>query len=61
MGGPSASLIAEMFLQHTEHQHMAQLSTRHKIINYFRCVDDILKIFDPSHSNIQAILADFNL
>ena len=41
-------------------QHMAQLSAKHKIINYFRCVDDILIIFDPSHSNIQAIVADFN-
>ena len=39
---------------------MAQLSTKHKIINYFRYVDDILIIFDPNHSIIQAILADFN-
>ena len=39
---------------------MSQLSAKHKIINYFRYVDDILTIFDPNHSNIQAILADFN-
>ena len=39
---------------------MAQLSTKHKIINYFRYVEDILIIFDPNHSIIQAILADFN-
>ena len=59
MGAPSSSLRAEMFLQHTEHQHMAQLSTKHKIINYFYYVDDILIIFDPNNSSIQAILADF--
>ena len=52
-------LIAEIFLQHIEHQHIAQLSMKHKI-NFFRYVDDILKIFDPSHSSIQTILADFN-
>jgi hypothetical protein len=60
MGAPSSSLIAEIFLQHTEHQHMAQLSTEHKIINYFRYVDNILIILHSNHSSIQAILADFN-
>jgi len=40
---------------------MAQLSAKHKIINYFRYVDDILTLFDPNHSNIQAILADLIL
>jgi len=60
MGAPSSSLIAEMFLQHTEHLHMARLSTKHRIINYFQYVNDILIIFDPSQSSIQAILADFN-
>ena len=59
MGVPSSSLIAEIFLQYTEHQHMAQLSTKHRIINYF-CYVDILIRFDPNHSSIQAIPADFN-
>jgi cysteine synthase len=59
MGAPSSGLIAEIFLQHTKHLHMAQLSTKHKIINYFRYVNDILIISDPSQSSIQAILADF--
>jgi hypothetical protein len=30
------------------------------IINYFHYVDDILLIFDSNHTNIQAILTDFN-
>jgi len=60
MGAPSSGLIAEFFLQHIEHQHTARLSQKHKIINYFRYVDDILIIFHPNHSEIQSILADFN-
>jgi hypothetical protein len=59
MGAPSSGLIAEFFLQHTEHQHMARLSKK-QIINDFRYVDDILITFDPNHSDIQSILADFN-
>ena len=60
MGAPSSSLIAEIFLQHIENTHLAHLSKKHKIINYFRYVDDILIIFDPTHSGIQTILDDFN-
>ena len=60
MGAPSSSLIAVFFLQHIEHQHMARLSMTHKIITYFRCVDDILIIFYPNHSSIQTILAEFD-
>ena len=29
MGAPSSSLIAEFFLQHIEHQHLARLSQKH--------------------------------
>jgi len=60
MGAPSSGFTAEIFLQHIEHLHMARLSMKHKIINYFRYVDDILIIFDPNYSSIQAILDDFN-
>ena len=60
MGAPSSGLITELFLQHTENTHLARLSQKHKIINYFRYVDDILLIFDSNHTYIQAILMDFN-
>jgi len=60
MGTLSSGFIAEIFLQHIEHLHMARLSMKHEIINYFRYVEDILIIFDPTHSSIQAILDDFN-
>ena len=60
MGVPSSGLIAKLFLQHTENTHLARLSQKRKIINYFRYVDDILLIFDFNHTHIQAILMDFN-
>jgi hypothetical protein len=61
MSASSSSIIAEMFLQHTENSHLAHLTQKHKIINYFWCVDDIFLIFDPNYTNIQAILNDFNV
>jgi hypothetical protein len=36
------------------------LTHKHKIINYWRYVDDIPLIFDSNHTNIQEILDDFN-
>jgi len=60
MGAPSSGLIAEFFLQHTENTHLACLSHKHRIIDYFKYVDDILLISDPNYSDIQSILTDFN-
>ena len=57
MGAPSSALIAEFFLQRTENTHLPH---KHRIINYFRYVDDILLIFDSTHTDIQTILTDFN-
>ena len=60
MGAPSSGLIAELFLQHTENTHLAHLSYKHRIIDYFRYVDDNLLTFDPNHTDIQTILTDCN-
>ena len=60
MGAPSSSTLSEIFLQPTEHLHITHLTQKHKIINYFRYVDDILLIFDANHTIIQAILEYFN-
>jgi len=55
MGAPLTGIIAEIFLQHTEHAHLTCLTHKHRIMNYFRYAD-ILLIFDPNHTDIQAIL-----
>jgi hypothetical protein len=60
LGAPSSGLIAELFLQNMENVHLARLSHKHGIIDYFRYVDGILLIFDPELTDIQAILTDFN-
>jgi hypothetical protein len=60
IGAPSSSIIAEIFKQAIEHSHMPLLAQKHLLINYFRYVDDILLIFDSQHTNIHAILNDFN-
>ena len=60
MGAQSSGLIAEIFLQHKEHSHLTRLTHKHKILNYCRYVDDILLIFNSSHTEIQKILDDFS-
>ena len=56
MGAPSS----ELFLQQMEHVHLARLSTKHKIIDYFHYVDYILLIFDSDHTDIWTVIDDFN-
>ena len=60
MGAPFSGLLPEIFLQHIEHSHLTNLTQKHKIINYFRYVDEVLIIFNPNHSDIQEIINDFN-
>jgi hypothetical protein len=60
MGAPLSSVLSEVFIQHMEHTHIPHLATKHKLINYFRFVDDILLIFDSNVTDIHSILSDFN-
>ena len=60
MGAPSSGILSEIFLQHVEHLHLPRLTHKHKLTNYSRYFDDILLIYDSSHTNIQSILNDFN-
>jgi hypothetical protein len=60
IGAPSSSIISEIFIQSIEHSRIPLLAQKHLLIDYFRYVDDILLIFDTQHTNIHAILKDFN-
>ena len=60
MGAPSSAVIAEIFLKHADNLHLEHLAQKHNITNYFLYVDDILLIFDPSHTDIPSTLNDFN-
>jgi len=59
-GAPSSSIISEIFLQHTEHTLIPHLAQKHKLVNYFRYVDDVLVIYDSQHTDIHSVLHDFN-
>ena len=59
MGAPTTGLLAEFFLQHLEQLQIPHLYDKHKIIKYFKYVDDILIIYDTSHSDVQNTLKDF--
>jgi len=56
MGTPSFSLISELFLQQMEHLHLAHLTTKLKIIDYFHYVDDILLILDSNYMTFRQYL-----
>ena len=53
-------MIAEYFLRNLENTHLTALADKHKIIKYFRYIDDILLIYDSDHTDTQKILNDFN-
>jgi len=60
MGTPSSSILSKIFIQHVEHTHLSRLTHKHKFINYFQYVDDILLIYDSSHTDTHTLLDDFN-
>jgi hypothetical protein len=43
MGAPSSSILSEIFLEFMENSEILKILRGHKIISYFRYVDDILK------------------
>jgi hypothetical protein len=60
MGTPTSGLLAEFFLQNLEPTHLTHLSNKRRITRDFRYTDDVLLIYDSSHTDIQNILDDFN-
>jgi hypothetical protein len=60
MGAPSSAILSEAYLQYIEHIHIIGLLNRHKIISYYRYVDDMLIVYNTLHTNINCVLGDFN-
>jgi hypothetical protein len=46
MGAQISEIVAETFIQHTEHEHMYPTLKTHEIITYYKYVDDILIKYD---------------
>ena len=53
MGAPTSGIIAEFFLQNLEDTHLTHLSNKHKIVRYFRYVDDIDNLRLQPHKHKQ--------
>jgi hypothetical protein len=60
MGALTSVILAEIFIQYIEHNHIINILQRHHIIDYYRYVDDILNINNDNCTNIDDTLKEFN-
>jgi hypothetical protein len=60
MGAATSAILAEIFIQHLEHNYIVNILRRHHIIDYYRYVDDILTIYNEDYTNIEDTLTEFN-
>jgi hypothetical protein len=60
MGAPTSSILSEVYLQYKENTKIYDLLIKHKIIGYFRYVDDILLMYKEESTNIYKMLDDYN-
>jgi hypothetical protein len=60
MRAPTSSILAEIFIQYIEQNHIINILQTHHIIDYYRYVDDILNIYNENCTNIDDTLKEFN-
>jgi hypothetical protein len=60
MGAPTSNILAEVYIQYTEHKKLYPILKKHQIIEYFRYVANILKIYNQNKTNIEDTLTEFN-
>ena len=56
MGAPTSSIFSEIYMQYLEHTKIFDILTKHKLVAYFRYVDDILILYNEKTTNIQEIM-----
>ena len=56
MGTPKSSIFSELLLQYTDNTSMPKILKYHKIVGYFRYVDDVLIIYDNRITEIKNLL-----
>ena len=59
MGAPVSSIFSEIYVQYLEHTKIFDILVKHKLVGYFRYVDDILLIYKETTS-IHQLLDMFN-
>jgi hypothetical protein len=47
-------------MQYLEHTVTIKIQNEHRILDYYRCVDDILIIYNTYNTNIENTLEEFN-
>lgn len=60
MGAPTSAIFAEVYMQHLEHTSVVDILSKHKIMNYYRYVYDILVVYNMQKTNIMNTLNVFN-
>jgi hypothetical protein len=53
MGAPISAILAEVFIQHLEHNKIINILKKPHIIDYYRYVDDILIVYNTRATNTQ--------
>ena len=61
MGVPTSSIFSEIYMQYVEHTKIFEILVKHKLVGYFRYVDDVLIIYKETTNNIHEILDMFNI
>jgi hypothetical protein len=60
MGALSSAFLSEIYLQYVESNYIVDIITKYNIQGYFRYVDDVLIIYDPTNTDICSVLNEFN-
>jgi hypothetical protein len=60
MGAPTSAILAEIFIQHLEHNKIIKILNKHQIIDYHRYVDNILILYNKNITNINSTLNECN-
>jgi hypothetical protein len=61
MGAPILAILSEVYtIQRLEHTSITDILNKHKIIDYYRYIDDILIVYDERKTNIINMLENFS-
>jgi hypothetical protein len=60
MGAPTF-IFSEIFLQYTDHTSILKILNHHKIVGYYRYVDDICIIYHKKITEIKNALEEINI
>jgi hypothetical protein len=60
MGAPTSPTLAKIYMQYLKHNGIYDILILHKIIAYFRYVDDILITYNNNKRDINKTIDKFN-